>query len=153
MPSVAPSAHPSTMVALAFADSPNSAGLLYQLSTSPDTPEANNVNIDKDGYFIFGDSLAPNEQSYLQLTYAMRSLKSAKVLTVEALVKYDNVRRYDSSTLFSFGTADTFISFPGSFANPSLDTSTLVHLAVVFNFNLGYTKVRSAFSLLNSKKI
>ncbi len=138
---MSPSAHPSKTVALAFADGSTSTGLLYQLSESP-TPQINNAKIDDDGSYVFGDSIAVDKSSYLQLAYSMHSIKIAKSLTIETLIKYDNINSLiRSSTLFSFGTATTHISFPGVFISQSLDITKFIHLAVVFNFVDGYTKV------------
>jgi len=150
-PTHVPTFRPSKNVVLRSIKSASAVGLWYQLSNSPE-PKASNVLKGANGNLNFGASV---NQSYLELTDDIYFLKKAKVLTIEAFVEFDDISRVsDSSSLFSFGTKSSYISFPGAFIDASYQASKTVHIAVVFNFLKGYSKVyRNGKPYFDSKPV
>ena len=132
-----PTSRPSTINMINSKDE-SYTGLLFQLSKSRDLSTMNLV--DETGYYSIGGT---SDTPYLKLLESMFSLKLAKVLTIEAWIKFREIDQFlsNKTTLFSFGTSYTYISFPGLISETVLASKKLVHLAIVFNFAKGYTKV------------
>jgi len=99
----------------------------------------------ENGDLIFAEpKTEPFSPSYFQMidkNYG-KGISASKILTFELWIKFDMIDNPDNpATVFSFGTADTYISFPAFVSRTKEEAEKFWHIIVIFNFQKGYTKV------------